>query len=76
MKKNNSPKKVAKQLIFDPALRLCIPTDVKDIHQTAREMAVEKLRTWTKEEIIDWVMGNEVDFGDCCEPYNEEYDED
>jgi hypothetical protein len=35
---------------------------------------LEKLRTWTKEEILDWVLENEADYGESYEPYDEEYD--
>jgi hypothetical protein len=71
-----TPKKIAREFIYCPALRVIVPTDCENEYETAQKIAEEKLRGWTKEEIIDWVLGNETDFTYHCEPYNEEYDED
>ena len=74
-----SPKKVAVQFEYNPAIRVCVPIndgeDIFDIEEKARELVLAKLRTWTKEEIIDWVIENETDYCESFEPYNEEYDE-
>ena len=75
-----SPKKVAVQFEYNPAIRVCVPINedegIYDIEENARKLVLEKLRTWTKEEIIDWVIENEADYCEAYEPYNEEYDED
>ena len=68
--------KVAVEIEYAPALRVCVPTDSKSEIETARKLIYEKLQTWTKEEIIEWVIENEIDFHYSCEPYNKEYDED
>ena len=73
---HETPKKIAREFIYCPALRVIVPTDCENEYETAQKIAEEKLRGWTKEEIIDWVLGNETDFTYHCEPYNEEYDED
>ena len=76
----NSPKKVAVQFEYNPAIRVCVPInedeDIYDVEENARKLVLEKLRTWTKEEIIDWVIENEADYCESYEPYSEEYDED
>ena len=76
----NSPKKVAVQFEFNPAIRVCVPInedeDIYDVEENARKLVLEKVRTWTKEEIIDWVLENEADYCESYEPYSEEYDED
>ena len=74
--KYETPKKIAREFIYCPALRVIVPTDCENEYETAQKIAEEKLRGWTKEEIIDWVLGNETDFTYHYEPYNEEYDED
>ena len=71
----DTPKKIAREFIYCPALRVIVPTDCENEYETAQKIAEEKLRGWTKEEIIDWVLDNETDFTYHCEPYNEEYDE-
>ena len=74
-----SPKKVAVQFEYNPAIRVCVPIsgdeDIFDVQEKARELVLEKVRTWTKEEIIDWVLENEVDYCGSYESYNEEYDD-
>ena len=76
----NSPKKVAVQFEFNPTIRVCVPInedeDIYDVEENARKLVLEKVRTWTKEEIIDWVLENEADYCESYEPYSEEYDED
>ena len=75
-----SPKKVAVQFDFNPAIRVCVPInddeDIFDVKENARKLVLEKVRTWTKEDIIDWVLENEADYFESYESYNEEYDED
>ena len=75
-----SPKKVAVQFEFNPAIRVCVPInedeDIFDVQENARKLVLEKVRTWTKEEIIDWVLENEADYFEAYESYNEQYDED
>ena len=75
-----SPKKIAVQFDFNPAIRVCVPLttgdeDIFDIKENARKILLEKVRTWTKEEIIDWVLDNEADYFESFESYNEEYDD-
>ena len=83
----NKAKKVAVQFEFNPAIRVCvsIPTDKKytdnnellnDVYESAQEIVLKKLQSWTKEEIIDWVLENEAGYDESYEVYNEEYDED
>ena len=75
-----APKKVAVQFDFNPAIRVCVPIngdeDIFDVQENARKLVLEKVRSWTKEEIIDWVLENEADYFESYESYNEEYDED
>ena len=59
---------------------VCVPLitgdeDIFDIKENARKILLEKVRTWTKEEIIDWVLDNEADYFESFESYNEEYDD-
>ena len=74
-----SPKNVAVQFEYNPAIRVCVPItgdeDIFDVEENARKLVLEKLSTWTKEEIIDWVLENEVDYCKSYESYNEEYDD-
>ena len=75
-----SPKKVAVQFEYNPAIRVCVETNGNNIHsnevyEKARELVLEKVRTWTKEEILDWVLENEADYGESYESYVEEYDD-
>lgn len=79
----NVSKKVAVQFEYNPAIRVCVPIngdediypDIYAVEEDARKLVLEKLRTWTKEEIIDWVLDNEADYCESYEPYDEEYDE-
>lgn len=71
----DTPKKVAREFIYCPALRVIVPRDCEDEYETAQKIAKEKLQKWTKEEIIDWILSNETDFTYHYEPYNAEYDE-
>ena len=76
-----SPKKLAVEFEYNPAIRVCVPIingdeDIFDVEEAARKLVREKLHTWTKEEIIDWVLENEADYFEAYEPYNEEYNED
>jgi hypothetical protein len=74
-----SPKKLAVQFEYNPAIRVCVPItgdeDIYDVEEAARKLVLEKLRTWSKEEIIDWVTANINDYYGADEPYNEEYDD-
>lgn len=76
----NVSKKVAVQFEYNPAIRVCVQTDNNDIHsnevyEKARELVLEKVRNWTKDEILCWVLENIADYGESYEPYDEEYDE-
>ena len=82
----NKAKKVAVQFEYNPAIRLCVPvptdknyTDknelLNDVYESAKEILLKKLRSWTKEEIIGWVLENEAGYDESYEVYNEEYDE-
>ena len=79
-------KKVAVQFEFNPAIRVCVtvPTDkeytnkeelLNTVYESAQEILLKKLQSWTKEEIIDWVLENEAGYDESFEPYDEEYDE-
>ena len=74
-----SPKKVAVQFEYNPAIRVCVPInedeDIFDVQEKARKLVLEKVSTWSKEEIIDWVLENEADYCESYEPYIKEYDE-
>jgi hypothetical protein len=74
-----SPKKVAVQFEYNPAIRVCVPInedeDIFDVQENARKLVLEKVRTWTKEEIIDWVLENEADYFEAYESYDAEYDD-
>ena len=74
-----SPKKIAIQFDYYPAIRVCVPIsgdeDIFDVKENAQKLVLEKLRTWTKEEIIEWVLENEADYFESYESYNEEYDD-
>ena len=80
-------KKVAVEFEFNPAIRVCVsvPTDkeytnkeklLNDVYESAQEILLKKLQSWTKEEIIDWVLENEAGYDESYEVYNKEYDED
>ena len=83
----NNVKKVAVQFEFNPAIRVCVsvPTDkeytnkeelLNAVYDDAQKLLLKKLKSWTKEEIIDWVIENEAGYDESFEPYNEEYDDD
>lgn len=74
-----SPKKIAVKIEYYPAIRVCVPIkgdgDIFDVEEDAHKLVLEKLRTWTKEEIIDWVVGNVADYHEDFEQsYDEKYD--
>ena len=76
----NVSKKLAVQFEYNPSIRVCVPLitgdeDIFDVEKNARKLVLEKLRTWTKEEIIDWVVENEEDYYESYEPYDKEYDD-
>lgn len=75
-----SPKKIAVEFEYTPVIRVCVPIngdeDIFDVQENARKLVLEKVRSWTKEEIIDWVIENETDYFESYESYNEEYDDD
>ena len=76
--KYDTPKKVAKELAFCPMLRVVVPTNGCNGYtenEYAEILAKEKLQSWTKEEIIDWVVENLEDVMEAYEPYDAEYDE-
>jgi hypothetical protein len=79
MEVEDSPKKLAVEFEYNPAIRVCVPIngdeDIFDVEEAARKLVLEKLRTWSKEEIIDWVTANINDYYAADEPYNEEYDD-
>lgn len=81
VKQEKSPKMIAVQFDYNPAIRVCIPVngneDIYDVRtkENARKLVLEKLRTWTKDEIIEWVLENETEYSESYESYNEEYDD-
>lgn len=81
MEVEDSPKKLAVEFEYNPAIRVCVPIingdeDIYDVEENARKLVREKLHTWTKEEIIEWVLEHEAEYWGSNEEYNEEYDED
>ena len=70
--------KVAKELAFCPILRVIVPTGGVNGYteeEYAELIAREKLQSWTKAEIIDWVMENLEDVMESYEKYDANYDE-
>lgn len=72
-------KKVAKEILFTPILRI-ITQDETEVDMNTQfndvfHKALDKVRSWSKEEIIDWVFENVDDMYDSPEPYSEDYDE-
>lgn len=70
--------KVAKDIDFYPLLRV-ITDDTLDNNDAFDDVfykALDKVRSWTKEEIIDWLFENIDSVHDSIEPYDPEYDED
>ena len=81
MEVEESPKKLAVEFEYNPAIRVCVPLingdeDIFEVQKNARKLVREKLHSWTKEEIIEWVLEHEEDYFESYESYNEEYDED
>ena len=73
-----TPKKVAKEVAFCPLVRVCVPTNGANGYteeELAEELAREKLMSWTKSEILDWLFENLEDIIASSEPYDEEYDD-
>lgn len=71
--------KVAKELVFSPIIRVVIPKDIPNgynVDEYACNAVEERLKGWTKQEIIDWVIENWDCTMDAIEPYDTEYDED
>lgn len=70
--------KVAKELVFSPIIRVVIPKDIPNGYsedEYACNAVEERLKGWTKQEIIDWVIENWEHTMDALEPYDPEYDE-
>lgn len=70
--------KVAKELIFSPIVRVVIPKggcNGYDENEYAEMAAKEKVRSWTKEEILDWIFENHEDTFPSYEEYDANYDE-
>lgn len=70
--------KVAKELIFSPIVRVVIPKggcNGYDENEYAEIAAREKVRSWTKEEILDWIFENHEDTFPSYEEYDANYDE-
>ena len=69
--------KIAKDLAFCPMLRVVIPkgtTNGWSEEEFAELTAREKLQSWTKSEIIDWVMDNLEDICESPETFDKDYD--
>lgn len=70
--------KVAKELVFSPIVRVVIPkgcTNEYEENEYAVIAAKEKIRSWSKEEILDWIFENHEDTFPSYEEYDPEYDE-
>lgn len=69
--------KVAKELVFSPIIRVIIPKDIPNGYsedEYACNAVEERLKGWTKQEIIDWVIENWEHTMDALEPYDPMYD--
>jgi hypothetical protein len=70
--------KVAKELIFSPIVRVVIPKggcNGYNENEYAEMAAREKVRSWTKEQILDWIFENHEDTFPSYEEYDANYDE-
>ena len=71
--------KVAKELVFTPIVRIITTSELEiDMNSQYNDVfykALEKVRSWTKEEIIDWLFENVDNMIDSPEPYSPDYDE-
>jgi hypothetical protein len=70
--------KVAKELVFSPIVRVVVPkggSNGWEENEYAEIVAREKIRKWTKEEILDWIFENHEDTFPSYEEYDAEYDE-
>lgn len=69
--------KVAKELIFSPIVRVVIPKggcNGYEENEYAEIVAREKVRSWSKEEILDWIFENHEDTFPSYEDYDPMYD--
>lgn len=71
--------KVAKELVFTPIVRIIttseLEIDMNSQYNDVFHKALKKIKSWTKEEIIDWIFENVDNMIDSPEPYSEDYDE-
>ena len=77
MDTNNTMDNVAKELIFSPIIRVVIPKggcNGYEENEYAEIVAREKIRSWSKEEILDWIFENHEDTFPSCEDYDPMYD--
>lgn len=70
--------KIAKEIGFEPFVRVIIPKGGCNGYsedEYTELVAREKLRTWTKEEILDWLFENIDMICESVEPYDVHYDD-
>ena len=70
--------KVARELVFCPIYRVVVPKGGSNGYteeEYAEIVARDKIRGWSKEEILDWVFENLESIVDSPEPYDASYDD-
>lgn len=70
--------KVAKELVFSPIVRVVVPkggSNGYEENEYAEIVARDKLRKWSKEEILDWVFENLETIFPSYEEYDANYDD-
>lgn len=64
--KTQDETKVAKNVTFNPAIRVVVENANNNEDIIAK--AIQKIQSWTKQEIIDWVVENFDSIEDASEP--------
>ena len=70
--------KVARELVFCPICRVVVPKDGSNGYteeEYAEIVARDKIKGWSKEEILDWIFENLESIVDSPEPYDASYDD-
>lgn len=69
--------KVAKELIFSPIIRVIVPKGGCNGYteeELALNNAVGKFQSWTKQELIEWIVDHHETTFDSSEEYDKEND--
>ena len=64
--KTQDETKVAKNVTFNPAIRVVVEN--ANNNEDIITKAIQKIQSWTKQEIIDWVVENFDSIEDAQEP--------